>query len=239
MSARSWVSRLRVAGASFGVAGIATILMATGSIAVSLPTSTGEPTSVTAAEPEAPVLQPGDTLTVEEAGGPPPALPLPSLQVQESRLAGQPRVTIPALGASLRMVPSGSTSTAMVVPGGLDRIGWLTSTAAPGAKRGTTLLATHRDGRTARSPFYDLMRLRRGARIVLHDFGGDRHVFKVVSRPTSYDRAALPGGLFAPYGPRRLAITTCGGPYEVGRDGHLHWQRNAVVIAVPAGRSGR
>lgn len=239
----SAASRLRVVAAALVVAGLATMAMATGSVAVPLPTGSGEPTAVTAAEPAlaepaAPALQPGDTVTVKEAGGPPPALPLPSLRVQEARLAGQPRVTIPALSASLSLVPSGSTSTAMVVPGGLDRIGWLSSTAAPGASRGTTLVATHRDSRTARSPFYDLMSLTKGQRVVVHDFRGDRHVFTVAAKRT-YDRGQLPGDLFAPYGPRRLAIATCGGPYEMGRDGQLHWQRNAVVVAVPVGRDRR
>lgn len=178
-------------------------------------------------------LRPGDTVTVAEAGGPPPerARKVP-LRVQEKRNAGQPRLVVKRLGVSVPMTRSAQSGNAMVVPDSLREVGWLSSTSNLGARHGSTVLAGHKDNRRARGPLYDLGRSKAGDRLRTVDFWGNIATWRVVSK-RSYKRADLPGRLFASYGKRRLVVVTCGGPYALGADGRLHWQRNVAVVAVP------
>lgn len=199
------------------------------------------------AEPTSPTLSPsgrvnladlrsGDEITIEDFGQP---LILASAKQplrRQIRRAGESRVVVPALGAAMPLKASPTKSRRMAVPSGVQAVGWSTSTARPGAKRGTALLATHKDGarasdggRGVRSPLYDAPTLSKGQRVIVR-WKGTRTVYRV-TRTTSHRKDRLSAGLVRRGGPHRVALVMCGGPLRVGPDGVLRWTRAEVVWA--------
>ncbi len=185
-------------------------------------------------------LQPGDLVAVEEVGEP-VALPRPAIAAQR-RAAGPSRVTVPALDASMPLVQAPTRAGRLAVPPGVSAVGYASQSARPGANRGTTLLATHRDtgsgGRGVRSPLYDAPDLAKGARIHVAWLG--QHTKYRVTEVTRHPRGRLPSRLASVAGTRhRLALVTCGGPLVVDDDRRLRWSQTVIVWAKPIGGRAR
>ena len=142
------------------------------------------------------------------------------------------RVTIQSLGIDAPVLAAGIN----VAKGELDaspnihRTSWWSDGAAPGAKIGTVLIAGHVDS-AALGPgaFYRLKEARVGDRITVTSRSGARRTYRVVSIRTM-PKAQLPADVYSTRGPHRLALVTCGGPFNEARG---HYRDNVVVIAVP------
>jgi hypothetical protein len=69
-----------------------------------------------------------------------------------------------------------------------------------------------------------------GERVLLRGADGRLIAYRVTSRRQA-GKAALSADLFAPGGPPRLALVTCGGRFDRAT---RHYTDNVVVYAVPA-----
>jgi hypothetical protein len=142
------------------------------------------------------------------------------------------RVAIASLGIDAPVTPAGIN----VAKGELDahpkvgRTSWWRDGAAPGASRGTVLIAGHVDSATqGPGAFFRLREARAGDRITVTSRSGARRTYRVVSVRTM-PKAQLPGDVYSTRGPHRLALVTCGGPFI---EASGHYRDNVVVIAVP------
>ncbi|MER7620924.1 class F sortase [Streptomyces sp. NPDC126503] len=112
--------------------------------------------------------------------------------------------------------------------------GWWALGAAPGAPRGTVLLAGHLDTPAGPGSFEALHDVGVGTRVQVNSADGRVHAYRVTARRT-YPRAHLPDDLFSAAGPARLALLTCAGDYdpEAGQ-----YDENLVLYAAPAPAAG-
>lgn len=195
---------------------------------------------------QAPSTDPAPVWVVE--GGPPvdvtapregdrvplEAFPEPVVEptiVRAARTTPRNRVLIPKIKAAAPIVTAPIRNGHAIVPAGHE-LGWVNTTRRPGAKKGTTLLAGHRDifyGAQA-GPLWEVEKLRKGD-VIKVVWKGKTRRYKV-TRITRHPRNRLPAGIFKRTGKHRLAITTCTGPYEY-RNGKWFLSRNAVVWAKP------
>jgi Sortase domain len=143
------------------------------------------------------------------------------------------RVAIASLGIDAPVTPTGIN----VAKGELDahpnvgRTSWWRDGAAPGASRGTVLIAGHVDSATqGPGAFFRLKDARVGDRITVTSRSGARRTYRVVSVRTM-PKAKLPPDVYSTRGRHRLALVTCGGPFI---EASGHYRDNVVVIAVPA-----
>ena len=144
------------------------------------------------------------------------------------------RVSVPALGVTAPVVPTGVTKAGNAqVPRDGDVIGWYEFGAAPGDRRGSSVLIGHRDTQ-AEGPgaLFDLDELRPGAQITVNQ-GGRVLRYQVVAL-RSTEKSGLPDSLFRRTGPHQLVLITCGGPYIADAGGY---QDNVFAVAVPQGSS--
>jgi len=116
------------------------------------------------------------------------------------------------------------------VPNDIRRAGWWADGAAPGGKRGTTLIAGHVDSANrGAGAFFRLRSARRGDTIAVRSADGRTRRYRVTSvRRVGKNR--LPASIFRRTGAKRLVLVTCGGPFD-RRTGH--YRDNVVVTAVP------
>ncbi|MGW0335801.1 class F sortase [Streptomyces sp. NPDC003011] len=119
---------------------------------------------------------------------------------------------------------------ALVLPTDARHGGWWALGAAPGATRGTTLLAGHVDTPTGLRAFAALHSLPVAARIEVIGANGCAYPYTVVARRT-YPQRALPAGLFTRGGSHRLALVTCTGSYDLQTHSY---DSNLVLYATPA-----
>jgi len=142
------------------------------------------------------------------------------------------RLTVPARGIDAPLDPVGvEPAGEMALPRDVDRVGWYRFGPAPGAAEGTVVLAGHVDdveqGLGALAP---LRRAEPGDEVVVESADGAVTRWQVVSRDV-IDKPGVPfGDLFARSGPPRLALVTCGGPFD---EDTRSYRDNVVVVAVP------
>jgi hypothetical protein len=117
----------------------------------------------------------------------------------------------------------------MEVPGPLE-IGWYRFGPAPG-NPGTAVLAAHVAYDGVDGVFRHLEDLEPGAVIRVTDAAGRDLVYRVQT-VEQYRKEELPAGLWASAGSPRLALITCGGPFDASR---RRYERNVVAWAVPTG----
>lgn len=149
--------------------------------------------------------------------------------------AGAPtpvRLRLPALGIDAHVFPSAIDVAHGVlgVPVNVHRIGWWRDGMAPGASRGTILLAGHVDSASAgRGAFFKLGHARRGELVHVATAAGHSYTYRIVS-VRSYLKTALPIDVFSREGRARLVLVTCGGRFDTAT---RHYRDNIVVIALP------
>jgi sortase (surface protein transpeptidase) len=201
---------------------------------VSSPSSDDEPTVA------------GTTLVVEPI--PDPATPVAPVIPPTAPVSEPPEevrfiptgVRIPAIRVDAITVAVGLESDgSMEIPSDVSTIGWYEpaegSGVAPG-QPGTAVLAGHVDSRTqGAGAFYDLRMLAVGDRIEIVNADGSTSLWRV-TLVTSYPKDELPiDDVFVWTGPPRLALITCGGPFDWTARSYFD---NLVVYAepdVPAG----
>lgn len=198
------------------------------------PTATAPGTS--AAVPEttttgAPLPSPTSTAAAPTA--PPPTRPTPVVPERSPEPTGEAaaepfRLTIEAIGVDAPVVAVGVEpgTNAMQIPG-LDDVGWYRFGSMPGDPEGTAVLVGHVDGNGRPGVFADLRDLRPGDTFVVTRPDGSVRTFAVTGLQ-QFDKQALPADLFARGGPPRLALITCGGPFDPATG---HYLDNVVVVA--------
>lgn len=147
-------------------------------------------------------------------------------------LARPARVAAPRVGIDAPVDPVGiEPNGEMEIPDDVARTGWFEPGVRPG-HNGTAVLAGHVDSRAqGRGAFYQLRELAVDDLIVVTGEDGEAHSWRVVGR-TSYGKTDIPlEDIFVQSGEPRLALITCGGPFdrEAGS-----YEQNVVVYAVPA-----
>jgi sortase family protein len=162
----------------------------------------------------------------------PTATARPAVPTPPAAVAVPVRLTVPARGIDAPLDPVGvEPAGEMTLPRDVDRVGWYRFGPAPGAAEGTVVLAGHVDdveqGLGALGP---LRRAEPGDEVVVETADGAVTRWQVVSRE-QIDKPGVPfGDLFARSGPPRLALLTCGGPFDADS---RSYRDNVVVVAVP------
>ena len=138
------------------------------------------------------------------------------------------RVQIPAIGVDSSLVDLGiGANRAIEVPTDPSRVGWLTTTPAPG-QQGPAVLAGHVDSRTGPAVFFHLKQLKVGDAISVTR-GDGRTVSFTVDGVQTYAKTAFPTGeTYGPVPGPALRLITCGGSYLKTAGGY---QDNVVVFA--------
>jgi LPXTG-site transpeptidase (sortase) family protein len=152
------------------------------------------------------------------------------LEAQSAAAPG--RLIIPSIGVRAPVVPIGVEDDGeMEVPADVRDVGWYRHGPAPG-EPGATVIAGHVDSREqGAGAFFDLRKLKVGARVKVVDETGRTRHFDVVARRT-YDKSRLPiDDLFAREGRSQLVLITCGGDFDTAA---RSYRSNVVVYAQPS-----
>ena len=145
------------------------------------------------------------------------------------------QIRIPKLHAVAPIVHVGTQDRELVIPLDPHVVGWWDGGARPGDRRGTALLAGHINYGGVTGTLATIGRLRPGDRI----FVTGRHHGKLlelgfrVTGARTYRKTSLPyKKIFAQHSVGRLAVVTCGGPFDSSTG---NYEDNVVVFAVPTG----
>ncbi|MFJ9796679.1 class F sortase [Streptomyces sp. NPDC101145] len=162
----------------------------------------------------------------------PGALPTPRAPAPPTRDARPPqRVLVPRVGLDAPVRPVGVTGAGdMAVPPDPAVAGWYRFGPAPGAPRGSSVLAGHVDDDTgAPGEFAALRHVAAGDLVEVRRAGGPPVRYRVTARST-VPKGSLPDWAFRRDGPPVLTLVTCAPPF-VPEDGG--YQANLVVTAEP------
>ncbi len=141
------------------------------------------------------------------------------------------QVRLPS-GRTVPVVPVDTDADGVLdVPDDIRTAGWWRGGARLGDPFGSTLVAAHIDSRTqGLGPYVELLRVRRGDRIVVRS-AHLTQTFRVTSlRLLPRADVGRATDLFDVGGDRRLTMVTCAGPFDADRGGY---QNLAVVTARP------
>ncbi len=205
------------------------------------PPSTTEPSPTAQPSPttqSSPTTEPPPTTQPSPSGEPPSGVTYPRA-VSEVRGPGATLV-IPALQVHAPIVATGAVDGSMTIPADIHTVGWYngtditdgTTTSAPTpwpGQPGVSILAGHVDwAGEGPGALYYIGQLVVGDPIEV--IGTNREVtyWRVSQSPITISKAALPDNLFANTGAPKLALVTCGGPYDPAT---RHYLDNVVVWA--------
>ena len=152
-------------------------------------------------------------------------------QVPVAAIAAPTRLRIHAIAVDAPVVPVGvAAGGTLNIPADPSVIGWWAGGGSPGQPAGTTVLVGHVDNvATGPGALFHLRDLRPGQTITLHT--GGRTYQYVVRAMRAYAKAGLPAAaIFSQQVAARLAIVTCGGPFNPATH---HYLDNIIVYAVP------
>ncbi|MCE7080489.1 class F sortase [Streptomyces sp. ST2-7A] len=140
-------------------------------------------------------------------------------------------ISLPRTGRDAPLEPVGvNEDGTMEIPEDVSRVGWYRFGPAPGAEKGSAVLAGHVDAaggeRGAMAALYDV---RAGDIVTIRREGAEPLRYEVTAREL-IEKRDLPDELFRRDGPPVLTLITCGGPYDPERGGYAS---NLVVTAVP------
>ncbi|MDT4891951.1 MAG: hypothetical protein QOE97_986 [Pseudonocardiales bacterium] len=150
-------------------------------------------------------------------------------------LVSPERIEIPRLHAVAPIVhvvtlPDNS----LEVPQDPKIVGWWDTGAKPGAKTGTAILDGHINFAGVKGVLADIGTLNPGDTVYVYGVSGGKHTtvkFSITGVRT-YDKHALPyQEIFDQKSVGRLAIVTCGGPFDASTG---NYRDNIVAFAVPA-----
>jgi len=155
------------------------------------------------------------------------------------------RLVIPSIGADAPVVDAGATGPdggAFDVPNSVHVVAWWDGlwkspngnvqekVAKPG-QPGVALLAGHIDSAAqGHGALYRLQQIKTGAPITVYGANGSTTRWKV-TRLQIVAKSALPKTLFVNNGPVRLAVVSCGGPFDAATG---HYVDNVIAWASPA-----
>jgi hypothetical protein len=150
-------------------------------------------------------------------------------------------LVIPALQVRAPVVATGAVDGSMTIPADIHTVGWYNgidsvgghtaasaSTPWPG-QPGVSLLAGHVDwAGEGPGALYYIGQLRAGDPIEVIGSNRVATYWRVSEAPITISKAALPAGLFLNSGPPKLALVTCGGPFDAATG---HYLDNVIVWA--------
>lgn len=176
--------------------------------------------------------------------GAPAAAPNPYSAQAPSQRFRPNLLIIPSIGTTAPVVAVGAAGPdggALDVPSRIDEVGWWDGiwespegvirekVARPG-QPGVALLAGHIDSAVqGEGALYRLQQVKQGADVTVTDSRG-RAAHWRVTRLQVVPKTALPAALFVNHGPPRLAIVSCGGPFNSATG---HYVDNVIAWAVP------
>lgn len=154
-------------------------------------------------------------------------------------------LVVPALGVRAPIVAEGAVDGSMQIPSDIHEVGWYDGIDAPGGaattsahpapwpgEPGVAVLAGHVDwAGEGPGALYYLDQLQVGDPIEVIGSNGAVSHWRVSEAPVTISNTALPQSLFANTGTPKLAVVTCGGPFDAAT--HLYLD-NVIVWASPA-----
>jgi hypothetical protein len=151
-------------------------------------------------------------------------------QIPVAAIAAPTRLRIPAIAVDAPVVPVGvAAGGTLNIPADPSVIGWWAGGGSPGQPAGTTVLVGHVDNvATGPGALFHLRDMRPGETITLQT-GGLTYQY-VVRAIRAYAKAGLPAAIFSQQVAARLAIVTCGGPFNPATH---HYLDNIIAYAVP------
>lgn len=192
-----------------------------------VPTSTGQLAPLTAS---APLPSPSPTVEAQTAAG---AIPLPPASEGHVDQPVPPvGLSIPVIGVSeARVVPVATdASGSLGVPDNPQVLGWWSGGAKPKSSAGTVVIDGHVDTKQfGAGVLYRLETVAPGAVITLQTDSGS--INYLVDAREVYRKDRLPAEIFTRAGAPRLAVITCGGPFNARTREYAY---NVVVFASPA-----
>lgn len=184
--------------------------------------------------PPPPAPLPRSTFSVQPAAPlsakSPPATQGPGDLTQRVAGVAPWHVDIPSLGINAPLVISPVVAGFLSIPPDVHRVAIWNGGALPGDSRGTVLLASHVNWwDQGPGVFYRLSTIRPHALIVVTGRPGTATYWSVDSLQVMLHRD-IPQNIFTKVGPSRLAVVTCGGPYNPQSHSYID---NIVVTATP------
>jgi hypothetical protein len=156
------------------------------------------------------------------------------------------RLIIPSLGVDATLVPTGAVgapgSASLTIPADVHTVAWWDGSVRDGARTvhedaprpgqpGVALIAGHVDSAAAGpGALFDLKALEVGAVVDVVDSDHRRSTWIVSSPPETALKTALPPALWVTSGAPKLALVTCGGPFDASTG---HYLDNVIVWARP------
>lgn len=116
------------------------------------------------------------------------------------------------------------------LPNNANTVAWWSSGSMPGDPTGTVVLAAHISYNGRLGPFTHVDRLPPGAIVSVRQANGAVQNFRVAGKRVVNKAALQREDLFRTTGPPRLALITCGGPYNATT---RNYRDNVIVYALP------
>ncbi|HLH99864.1 MAG TPA: class F sortase [Acidimicrobiales bacterium] len=159
-----------------------------------------------------------------------------------SSIGGQgATLVVPALGVRAPIVAEGAVNGSMEIPSDIHEVGWYDGIDGGGAattaahpapwpgQPGVSVLAGHVDwAGEGPGALYYLGQLQVGDPLEVIGSNGAVSRWQVSQAPVTISKEALPTDLFVNTGPPKLAIVTCGGPFDSATG---HYLDNVIVWA--------
>ena len=163
-------------------------------------------------------------------------VPVTASPVAASVALAPNRIVIPALKAAAPIIDVGTTPNGELdVPLNPKVVGWWSPGSKPGATKGTAILAGHINYAGVSGTLADIGRLKPGDEVDIygtHNADNKSKVTFSVTGVRTYHKTKLPyQQIFDQSSIGRIAIVTCGGPFDASTGNYLD---NIVVFAVPA-----
>jgi hypothetical protein len=156
------------------------------------------------------------------------------------------RLIIPALDIDAPLIPAGATgvpgAATLTVPADIHTVVWWDGVISDGAKtahvaapapgeHGVAVIAGHVDSTAGPGALYKLSELTPGDTIAITGSNGRSSRWTVIAPPETALKTQLPPALWVTSGPPKLALVTCGGPFDPATG---HYLDNVIVWAEPA-----
>ena len=138
---------------------------------------------------------------------------------------------LPRFGISAPITPVRVIDEIMQIPLDPHTVGWWTSGAAPGGAHGTTVIVGHINYHGVTGALSVLPQFRPGDVVTVAAHSAQAR-FTIAAVRTYPKSTGIPQSVFTTAGAPRLALITCGGPFDSATG---NYQDNIVAYAVPAG----
>jgi hypothetical protein len=149
---------------------------------------------------------------------------------QQARFVPGSRLRLARLDLNAKITAVNTVGNVMQIPRDPHTLGWWREGSAPGAATGTTVIVGHINFAGVSGALSVLPNARPGDPVVIR--AGDRTLRYQVVAIRSYPKSTgIPAAVFSTTGRARLALITCGGPFDSATG---NYEDNIVAYAEPA-----